>query len=146
MKDYLKEELTQDERLFVLGIIWKAAKKFKVQYYANKQTTYEIIENLDLYIEDTYQYNIPVKIESLNPLTEKEKCNIVIAMDYLLKESGLFELIRTLNFNEKLVFFLYIMEEYKMKEVSMLLGNPEKTIFNRRKSIENKIKKMKGEV
>ena len=66
--------------------------------------------------------------------------------DSLLRESCLFELIRTLTFNEKLVFFLFYLEDYKNMEVAALLNNSERTILNRRKSIYNKIKKMKGEL
>lgn len=39
MKDYLKERLTQEERLTILGIIWKVARKYKRKYY-NEQKRY----------------------------------------------------------------------------------------------------------
>lgn len=29
MKNYLKEKLSQEERLIILGIIWKVARKYK---------------------------------------------------------------------------------------------------------------------
>ena len=80
------------------------------------------------------------------PLTDEQKCDIVMEFDSLLRESCLFELIRTLTFNEKLVFFLFYLEDYKNMEVAALLNNSERTILNRRKSIDNKIKKMKGEL
>lgn len=73
MKDYLKEKLTQEERLTILGIIWKVARKYKRKYY-NEQNRYcEIIDNIDLAIEDTYtfyKYNLQSEILSLTPLTE----------------------------------------------------------------------------
>lgn len=143
MKDYLKERLTQEERLTILGIIWKVAHKYKRKYY-NEQNRYcEIIDNIDLAIEDTYtfyKYNLQSEILSLTPLTDEQKCDIVMEFDSLLRESCLFELIRTLTFNEKLVFFLFYLEDYKNMEVAALLNNSERTILNRRKSIDNKIK------
>lgn len=149
MKNYLKEKLTQEERLMILGIIWKVAHKYKNRYY-NEQNKYcEFIDNIDLAIEDTYtfyKYNLQSEIISLTPLTEEQKSNIVIKFDSLLRESCLFELIRTLTFNEKLVFFLFYLENYKNMEVATLLNNSERTILNRRKSIDSKIKKMKGEL
>lgn len=36
MKDYLKEELTQEERLIIIGVIWKISRKFKMLYYKEK--------------------------------------------------------------------------------------------------------------
>ena len=149
MKDYLKEKLTQEERLLILGIIWKVARKYKVKYYNEQKKYCGIIDNIDLSIEDTYTFykcNLQSEILSLSPLTDEQKCDIVMEFDSLLRESCLFELIRTLTFNEKLVFFLFYLEEYKNMEVAALLNNAERTILNRRKSIDNKIKKMKGEL
>lgn len=149
MKDYLKERLTQEERLIILGVIWKVARKYKRKYYIEQKKYCEIIDNIDLVTEDTYtfyKYNSQSKIVSLTPLTEEQKCDIVMEFDSLLRELCLFELIRTLTFNEKLVFFLFYLEEYKNMEVAALLDNAERTILNRRKSIDNKIKKMKGEL
>jgi|GEM_PF-3038060 DNA-directed RNA polymerase specialized sigma subunit len=149
MKDYLKEKLTQEERLIILGLIWKVARKYKRKYFLEQKRYCEIIDNIDLQVEDTYTfytYNSQRDIVSLTPLTDEQKCDIVMEFDSLLRESCLFELIRTLTFNEKLVFFLFYLEEYKNMEVAALLNNAERTILNRRKSIDNKIKKMKGEL
>ena len=120
MKDYLKEKLTQEERLTILGIIWKVARKYKRKYYNEQKRYCEIIDNIDLAIEDTYtfyKYNLQSEILSLTPLTDEQKCDIVMEFDSLLRESCLFELIRTLTFNEKLVFFLFYLEDYKNMEV-----------------------------
>lgn len=149
MKDYLKEKLTQEERLIILGLIWKIARKYKRKYFLEQKRYCEIIDNIDLQVEDTYTfytYNSQRDIVSLIPLTDEQKCDIVMEFDSLLRESCLFELIRTLTFNEKLVFFLFYLEEYKNMEVAALLNNAERTILNRRKSIDNKIRKMKGEL
>jgi DNA-directed RNA polymerase specialized sigma subunit len=149
MKDYLKEKLTQEERLIILGLIWKVARKYKRKYFLEQKRYCEIIDNIDLQVEDTYTfytYNSQRDIVSLTPLTDEQKCDIVMEFDSLLRESCLFELIRTLTFNEKLVLFLFYLEEYKNMEVAALLNNAERTILNRRKSIDNKIKKMKGEL
>ena len=149
MKNYLKEKLSQEERLIILGIIWKVARKYKGKYYNDQKRYCEIIDNIDLSFEDTYTFykcNLHSEILSLTPLTDEQKCDIVMEFDSLLRESCLFELIRALTFNEKLVFFLFYLKDYKNIEVATLLNNSERTILNRRKSIDNKIKKMKGEL
>ena len=140
MKDYLKEKLTQEERLIILGLIWKVARKYKRKYFLEQKRYCEIIDNIDLQVEDTYTfytYNSQRDIVSLTPLTDEQKCDIVMEFDSLLRESCLFELIRTLTFNENLVFFLFYLKDYKNIEVATLLNNSERTILNRRKSIEN---------
>ena len=37
MKDYLKEKLTQEERLIILGLIWKVARKYKRKYFLEQK-------------------------------------------------------------------------------------------------------------
>lgn len=149
MKNYLKDELTQEERLIIIGVIWKISRKFKMLYYKERKRYCEFNDTVCIPIEDTYQFSISnVKIDrkSFCPLTNEQKCNIVINLDSMLRELGLFEMIGTLTFNEKLVFFLFSIEDYKNFEVALLLQNTEKTIFNRRKSIEKKINIVKERV
>lgn len=127
----------------------ESSTKIQKEIFLEQKRYCEIIDNIDLQVEDTYTfytYNSQRDIVSLTPLTDEQKCDIVMEFDSLLRESCLFELIRTLTFNEKLVFFLFYLEEYKNMEVAALLNNAERTILNRRKSIDNKIKKMKGEL
>lgn len=96
MKDYLKEKLTQEERLIILGLIWKVARKYKRKYFLEQKRYCEIIDNIDLQVEDTYTfytYNSQRDIVSLTPLTDEQKCDIVMEFDSLLRESCLFELI-----------------------------------------------------
>ncbi len=127
----------------------ESSTKIQKEIFFRTERYCEIIDNIDLQVEDTYTfytYNSQRDIVSLTPLTDEQKCDIVMEFDSLLRESCLFELIRTLTFNEKLVFFLFYLEEYKNMEVAALLNNAERTILNRRKSIDNKIKKMKGEL
>lgn len=147
MKNYLKEELSEEEKLTILGIIWNVSRLYKKRYFIQQRKSYDIIDNIDLQTEDEYTfYNLSSETIKLFPFNNEQKCNIVMELDILLKELSLFELIGALTFNEKLVFFLYYIENYKNVEIAFMLGNSEKTIFNRRKSIDSKIKKMKGEL
>lgn len=149
MKDYLQENLSEEERLIIIGIIWKVSKKFKMKYYTEKKRYYEFADEYDSPIEDVYNfsnYDIEKNKVEVRPLTEKQKCDIVMTMDALLREASLFKLIRTLTFNEKLVFFLHNIENYRNNEVATMLEITEQTAINRRKSIDKKIKIMKGEL
>lgn len=148
MKNYLNEELTQEEKLTILGLIWKVARRYKAKYYVEQKMYNEVIDNLDLITEDEYFSEELLKnnIASLYPLTVEQKYDIILYIDSILKDLGLLELKTALTSNEKLVFFLFYQENYRNGEVALLLNNTEKTIFNRRKSIDTKIKKMKGEL
>ncbi len=147
MKDYLKEELSEEEKLILFSIIWRTARKYKRKCYIEKAENYEFIDNIDYLVEDEYlSYNIKYQISPLNILEDEQKCKIVIQLDSLFKELSLFELIKILTFDEKLVFFLFYLEDFNNREVSKILQTTERTIFNKRKSIEKKINKMKGKL
>lgn len=106
-----------------------------------------MIEDIDLPIEDNYNFDdfgLRSCSRDLSPLTEVEKTNIVNKINMLMDELWLFDLKRTLTFNEKLVFFLLSVERYKGVEVMKLLSITKMTVYNRKKSIASKISKMIG--
>lgn len=149
MKDYLKEKLSKEEELVLYAIIWNNSRLYKERIYQKKKITYELIDNIDKQVEDTYTFYTSKSQEAIVPfrtLNDKQKCDIVMDLDSLLRELCLFELIGTLTFNEKLVFFLFYVEDFRNGEIAKLLNNTEKTILNRRKSIDKKIDKMKGDL
>lgn len=147
MKNYLREDLSEGEKAELKSIIWRVAKKYKLELYERNKQTVSIIEDLDVTTEDHYNFeaiSFPDYSESLNPLTESQKTNIVNKLNMLMDELWLFELKKTLTFNEKLVFFLLSVERLKGVEVMKLLSLSKRTIYNRRKSIESKINRMIG--
>lgn len=149
MKNYLKEILSDEERAELISIIWRVAKKYKLKIYEQQKRKFSIIDDLDLQIEDTYNLdNLDIKSFNgpLKPLRESEKTDIVNKLNMLMGELKLYELKRTLTFNEKLVFFLISIERLKGVEVMKLLSVDKKTVYNRRKSIESKINKLIGGV
>lgn len=149
MKDYLKEKLSKNEELVLYGLIWNVSRLYESRHSGTKFRYYELIDNIDIPVEDTYTFYTHISQKpnmSLNPLNDEQKCDIVMNLDSLLRELYLFDLIGTLTFNEKLVFFLYYVEDYRNGEIARLLNATERTIFNRRKSIDEKIKRMKGDL
>lgn len=147
MKDYLKESLSDEEKAELTSIIWKVAKKHKLKIYDQQKKTVSMIENLDLQIEDEYNFydfNLENRNNIFDPLTETQKTNIVNKLNMLMDELWLFDLKRALTFNEKLVFFLLSVERLKGVEVMKLLSITKMTVYNRKKSIETKIHNMIG--
>lgn len=147
MKNYLKESLSDEEKAELTSIIWRVAKKYKILLYKQQKRNVGIIDELDLIVEDDYNFDNP-NIQDLKgkvaPLTESQKTDIVNKLNMLMDDLCLFELKRTLTFNEKLVFFLLLVERFRGVEVMKLLSISKMTVYNRRKSIENKINKVLG--
>lgn len=141
MKNYLKEPLTDDEKKEIKGIIWMVVRncKHKINKMKNKV---ELVDDLGLIYNDSYKFEyleFGDYRDSLTPLTELDKTDIVNKLNTLMDDLTLFELKRALTFNEKLVFFFVFMEKYKLKNVQFLLSVDRKTIYNRQKSVEAKI-------
>lgn len=146
-KDYLKENLSAEEKAELTSIIWRVAKKHKIKIYAEQQKTVSMIDDIDFPIEDNYNFDnfeLQSYSKSLTPLTEVEKTNIVNKLNMLMDELWLFDLKRALTFNEKLVFFLLCVQRYKGVEVMKLLSITKMTVYNRKKSIASKINEMIG--
>ena len=141
MKNYLKEPLTDDEKKEIKGIIWMVVRncKHKINKMKNKV---ELVDDLGLIYNDSYKFEyleFGDYRDSLTPLTELDKTDIVNKLNTLMDDLTLFELKIALTFNEKLVFFFVFMEKYKLKNVQFLLSVDRKTIYNRQKSVEAKI-------
>lgn len=149
MKNYLKEKLSREEELILYGLIWNVSRLYRSRYYQKSNKEFELIDNIDKPIEDTYIFYTSKSQEIIVPckqLNDKQKCDIVMDLDSLLRELGFFELIRTLTFNEKLVFFLLYIKDFKVVEIAKIVGATERTIHNRKKSMQEKIERMKGEM
>lgn len=154
-KNYLYEELTEEEKKYIRGIIWKSARKCRRDNYKrNKIESVSIFdENLDqrvLMVEDEYSFIDRIlsskyaksEIE-LKPYTISEQKNIVNTLDNIANESGIRIYIEQLTFKEKLVVFLLYIKGYKINEVAELLNISRKTVYYRETCIKEKIKTIK---
>ena len=72
------------------------------------------------------------EIEVLMEETSVEK------LDEIALELGVKEILRTLTFNEKLVFFLLEVKRYYIYEIAYLLNVTPKTVYNRNQSAKRK--------
>lgn len=161
MKNYLKDNLTDEEIAYIYGIIKKASLKFKKKYYKimrNEENHFFYDDSYDkelLQTEENEEFNFINKIletkilrdiTALKPYSQYEKEKIVKMLDNFACESGLDRFIAPLTFNEKLVVFLLYMENYQVNEVAILLNVSRIAIWKRDKSIKNKIQKIKEEL
>ena len=155
-KNYLYEDLTEEEKKYIRGIIWKSARKCRRDNYKRNQVESVSIfdENIDqrlLMVEDEYSFLDRILLSEyskaeieLKPYTIIEQRKIVSILDNIARESGLEKYIRQLTFKEKLVVFLLYIKGYKIKEVAQLLDISRKTVKYREDCIKEKIRTMRG--
>lgn len=155
-KDYLYENLTEEEKKYIRGIIWKSARKCRRDNYKRNQleSTSIFDENIDqrlLMVEDEYSFLDRILVSNyskaeleLKPYTFEEQKNIVKALDNIAHESDLYIYIEQLTFKEKLVVFLLYIKGYQVNEVAQLLNISRKTVNYRDNCVKEKIKIMKG--
>lgn len=151
MKNYLKENLSNDEKAYIYGIIHKTALKYIRNLYK--------IRNNEEFLEDSVNFNeslISVRdndeildkiletkilkdINSLKPYSAYEKEKIIEMLENIASRSELNKYIKPLTSGEKLVVFLLYLENYQVNEVAILLNVSRMAIWKRDKSIKSKI-------
>ena len=150
MEDYLKENLSNDEKAYIYGIIRKSALKYTRELLRIKKNeeflddSNEIKESLfsvqnDELLEKILETKILKDINSLKTYTAYEQEKIVEMLDNIASKSDLNEYLKPLTFGEKLVVFLLYLENYQVNEVAQLLGVSRMAIWKRDKSLKNKI-------
>lgn len=154
MKDYLKENLSNDEKAYIYGIIRKSALKYTRELLRIKKNeeflddSNEIRESLfsvqnDELLEKFLETKILKDINSLKTYTAYEQEKIVEMLDNIASKSDLNKYLKPLTFGEKLVVFLLYLENYQVNEVAQLLGVSRMAIWKRDKSLKNKISTVK---
>ena len=158
MKDYLKENLSNEEKAYIYGIIHKTALKYIRNLYK--------IKNNEEFLEDSINFNeslfsvrdndeildkiletkILKDINSLKPYSAYEKEKIIEMLDNIASKSELNKYIKPLTSGEKLVVFLLYLENYQVNEVSILLDISRMAIWKRDKSIKSKINIVKENI
>ena len=149
MKNYLKEDLSEDEESEVKGIIWMVVRNYNSKKNQKLGVEMTLDDEISLSCQDLYAFEELVfrdYRDYTRPLTESEKTEIVNKLNMIMDEVRLSDLKRTMTFSEKLVFFFLFVEKYKANQVMLLLDSSRKTIYNRKKSIEKIIKEMRGEL
>lgn len=126
-KNYLYEELTEEEKKYIRGIVWKSARKCRRDNYKRNQVESVSIfdEKLDqrlLMVEDEYSFVDRIltsdyaKSEiTLKAYTFEEQESIVNALDSIANESEIKKYIEQLTFKEKLVVFFVICKRLQGK-------------------------------
>lgn len=152
-KNYLEEELSSKEKNYLKSAIKKAFLRFLEYEGARKKfNTYSIedesIQNQLPIIIDEYFLDEKVNIiDSWSNNTKyslEQKMICVSRLEDIAVSLGVEKYLRTLTFNEKLVFFLFEIENFQINKIAYVLDVTPKTVYNRHQSAKNKIEEEKN--
>lgn len=150
-KNYLVEELSEDEDKYIICAINKAFLSSIRKYSEDKNIKKYSIDNINI------QQELPIKEdvyfeESLNQddfwdssqVYSKEQQDICVQkLESLALQFGVERYLRTLTYNEKLVFFLSEIKEISYRRQAKLISMNRETIGNKHKSAKQKIEEEK---
>ena len=150
-KNYLLEELSEDEDKYIICAINKAFLSSIRKYSEDKKIRKYSIDDVNI------QEQLPVQEdayfeESLNQdefwdsslVYSKEQQDICVQkLENLALQFGLERYLRTLTYNEKLVFFLSEIKGISYRKQAKLISMNRETIGNKYKSAKQKIEKEK---
>ena len=150
-KNYLLESLSVDEDKYIKVSIKKAYLKFIRDNFKDLKMKEYSIEDVNIQdklpiIEEKYFYENLYRVELWNlehKYSKKQQDICVQKLNSMALQFGIEKYIRTLTYNEKLVFFLLNIQCLSMNKASFLIGVDWKTIKRRKESADKKIEEVK---
>ena len=150
-KNYLVEKLTEEEDKYIKVAIKKAYLKFIRNNLKELKAKKYSIDDVNIqdklpFIEEKYFDVNLLEIESWNirhKYSRKQQDICVQKLNSLAMQLDFEKYIRTLTYNEKLVFFLLNIQCLSMNKVAFLIGIDWETVKRRKKSAERKIEEVK---
>ncbi|MGN1310381.1 MAG: hypothetical protein ACI4VP_01505 [Clostridia bacterium] len=148
-KNYLVEELSEDEDKYIICAINKAflssirkySKEKNIRKYSIDDVN--ILEQLptkeDIYFEESLKQDDFVESSLVYSKEQQDIC--VQKLENLALQFGLERYLRTLTYNEKLVFFLSEIKGISYRKQAKLISMNRETIGNKHKSAKQKIEK-----
>jgi len=150
-KNYLVEKLTEEEDKYIKVAIKKAYLKFIRNNLKELKAKKYSIDDVNIqdklpFIEEKYFAVNLLEIESWNighKYSRKQQDICVQKLNSLAMQLDFEKYIRTLTYNEKLVFFLLNIQCLSMNKVAFLINIDWETVKRREKSAERKIEEVK---
>ena len=137
-KDYLNEELSKEEKLYLKRIVMTAKNKYikKNEKYINKSIS---LDDAILFREETI----------LDVVLQRCQNELASAVEFekSFSDTNLYNIVKALTFREKEVLFYLYKEEKNINEISKIMNLDRKTIRTIRNKAQAKIveKLVKGE-
>lgn len=131
-KNYLVESLSKEEDAYIKKIIISARKKYI-------RDNYKYLNNNMINIDDCSHIEDESLLQAL--LSSSEEL-VVSAVDFekVMNNKKLYDCIKALSLNEKMVLFYLFYEDKSIKEIVKIMGISKSTIMRTKKKTLNKIK------
>ncbi len=138
-KDYLLEELSKEEKLYLRRIVMTARNKYI-------EKNYNYINNINVSTKDVF----PIMEDSILD-TVLERCqgeiNSAVEFEKTLSNPNLYNVVKALSLREKEVLFYLYKKQKSINEISRILKIDRITVWRIRNRAQKKIaeKLVKGE-
>ena len=150
-KNYLNEKLTKEEERYIYSAIKKAYLSSMRKYSKNKKIKIYSIDDISIQekipaVEDCYfedNMNIFDSWSIILQYSKIQQDTCVQKLNELAIKFGLYKYLKTLTYNERLVFFLLEIQCFSIKKTAFLIGIDRKTVRVRYISAKNKIEEAK---
>ncbi len=129
-KNYLVEELTNEEKVYLKRIVMTARNKY-IQKNYNYINNTNIVMNDELFAEETVLDTVLQKCQ--------DEVDSAIEFEKTLSNPKLYNIVKALSLREKEVLFYLYKEQKNIKEVSEIMHLDRKTVRKYRNIAQKKI-------
>lgn len=130
-KNYLLEELSKEENMYLKKIVTTTRINYMKKNYDFINKTMQLNKNIIDESSDVYDIVVS-KLEN--------EYNNVFKFDKMFFNYELYKIVNALSFEEKMVLFLLYSKNKNIREVAQILGVDKNTIINRKNKIFRLIK------
>lgn len=130
-KDYLLEELSKEEKLYLKRIVMTAKNKYF-------ERNYNYINNISMFVDGIVS---AVEESVLDAVLEKCQEEVKSAREFekTLSNPSLYNIVKALSLREKEVLFYLYKKQKSMNETAVIMGLDRKTIRKYRDEAHRKI-------
>ncbi len=130
-KDYLVEELSKEEKLYLKRIVMTAKNKYF-------ERNYNYINNISMFVDGIVS---AVEESVLDAVLEKCQEEVKSAREFekTLSNPSLYNIVKALSLREKEVLFYLYKKQKSMNETAVIMGLDRKTIRKYRDEAHRKI-------
>ena len=139
-KDYLVEELSKEEKVYLKRIVMTAKNK-----YIERNRRY--INNVDILLNDENLHSEESVLESVLQKCQEDVTSVV-EFEKTLSNPYLYNIVKTLSLKEKEVLFYLYKKQKSINEISLIMHMDRTTIWRIRDKAQKKIaeKLVKGDL
>ena len=133
-KEYLIEELSKEEKAYLVSIIKSTKNNYLKKNFYNKR--FIIVELKDSILDEQYS--------DLDSIISNEEIKNISAEEFenVFLNQRIYEMVKALSLNEKMMLFSLFNEHKSIRSIAKEQGIDKNTVINRRKKLLNLVKEV----